>query len=308
MRIEELKKRFLESLANERYASPATLRAYESDLSQWIDGLSQKNVIQVQDFATKANAALFRNILAKIGAGLSAASLGRKTASLRSFLKFTFKKKYFSCDYSYLVPKPKIPKHFPKPLKAHQVVEFLDSMDSCQPADLRDRALFELLYGSGLRVSEVAELRMADLDLTRRWVRVFGKGSKERLVPLSTISIEKMSLWIKYRESLHPTHSYLFLNFRDHERLSARSVDRVLKSRFGKGVSPHTFRHSYATHLLRGGADLRVIQELLGHESLKTTQKYTHVDLGELKADYEAASQGTLMSSLGSKKIKESSS
>ncbi len=163
----------------------------------------------------------------------------------------------------------------------------------------RDLAMFELLYSSGLRVGELVSLRVQDLDLNNGWVRVIGKGNKERYVPVGSRAVAALMAYLPIRSLLKSAtgvlenQSALFLNFRG-ARLSSRSVRRILKaflssSGIARDVSPHAFRHSFATHLLHGGADLRSIQELLGHSSLSTTQRYTKVDLGQLMSVYDRA-------------------
>lgn len=169
------------------------------------------------------------------------------------------------------------------------MTELLEAPDPAHPLGRRDRALLELIYGAGLRVSEAVALDRASVDLTGGWVRVLGKGMRTRNVPFGPPAGEALSLYLKTRLDLAP-HSPLFTNYRG-TRLTSRSVARIVAKQLvrvssSKTLSPHGLRHSFATHLLAKGADLRVIQELLGHSRLSTTQRYTHVDLGTLLKDY----------------------
>jgi integrase/recombinase XerC len=187
-----------------------------------------------------------------------------------------------------LVPTPKAKNKLPRFLKIEEVENVIDAPDTTTRLGRRDRALLELMYASGLRVSEAVGLDVGDLDLEKGWVRVLGKGSKERMVPFGPPAAEALRAYLADRSSNEGPA--LFLNYRG-TRLTSRSVARLLarnlvKAAVAKTLSPHGLRHSFATHLLAAGADLRTIQELLGHSNLSTTQRYTHVDLGGLLDEY----------------------
>ena len=189
------------------------------------------------------------------------------------------------------MPTPKARRSLPKFLKVEEMLELIHAPDSATPLGRRDRALFEVLYGAGIRVSEAVGLNLDDLDLQGGWIRVLGKGSKERQVPLGSPALSAVRDYLKDPDSPRDSSEHaLFVNFRG-GRLTSRSVARILARHLvrlasAKSLSPHGMRHSFATHLLAAGADLRTIQELLGHSRLSTTQRYTHVDLGTLLDEY----------------------
>lgn len=293
--LKQIFARFLRTLETQKYASSQTVRAYANDLNLWANEFARRGIHTAEDITKNAKPILFREIVGKWGEAVEGSTLVRRNAALRSCLKYAFKEGFFDRDLGFLIPKPKTKKFLPTTYRPHQLDEFLNSLSGDDRSQTRDRAMFELMYGSGLRVSEVVELRVSDLDLDQEWVRVFGKGSKERTVPISLESKKALLNWMSVRSQIGIEHDFVFLNFRDNRKISARSIDRILKRRWNKGVSPHQLRHSFATHLLSGGADLRAIQEMLGHESLKTTQKYTHLDLEQLKVEYERAADRTPM-------------
>jgi integrase/recombinase XerC len=193
-----------------------------------------------------------------------------------------------------LVPTPKAKRGLPRFLKIDEARELVEAPDLTTHLGRRDRALFELLYGCGLRVSEAVGLNIGDVDLTGEWVKVLGKGSKERMIPFGSQAREAVESYLREREGKAPGRKDpLFVNFKG-TRLSTRSVARILTKHLiriasSKSLSPHGLRHSFATHLLSKGADLRSIQEMLGHVQLSTTQRYTHVDLGTLMNEYQGA-------------------
>jgi integrase/recombinase XerC len=189
-----------------------------------------------------------------------------------------------------LIPTPKLKRRLPRFLKIEEVLELIHAPDISTQLGRRDRALFEILYGCGLRVGEVVALNLEHIDLSSKWVRVMGKGSKERMVPFGNPALEALNLYLQDRNCASNGSEPLFVNFLG-TRLSARSVGRILNKHLvrlasAKSLSPHGLRHSFATHLLAAGADLRTIQEMLGHSRLSTTQRYTHVDLGTLVDAY----------------------
>ncbi len=287
---------FSDYLSLERLSSPHTTRAYQSDLLQWADLLSKKRGIStLEALDAQWSPELTRSYLAELYDTHERSSLSRKLSAIRSFLRFLKKRGLTQKAVPLGISGPKLKPALPHFLKIEEARELIESPDSSTRLGRRDRALFELLYGSGLRVSEAVGLNWVGLDLEKNWVLVLGKGSKERQVPLSACARQAL---LGYREAESSLGALLgpedpvFRNFRG-SRLSARSVARILRKHLvrialARDLSPHGLRHSFATHLLAAGADLRSIQEMLGHTLLSTTQRYTHVDLGTLFDDYRS--------------------
>jgi integrase/recombinase XerC len=310
-------KAFLKYLALNRNVSPHTARAYDSDLSQFLSHLAAGRGVKVRELTP---AHLDRDaIRAFLGsahaAGQSRATAARKLAAIRTFIRYLRREGLMDADPGALVATPKREIRMPAHLSEKEMTELLDAPDRDHPLSRRDLAILELFYASGLRLSELAGLNLQDLDLSSKRTRVLGKGGKERLVPFNTSTAKAIREYLKDRELLvrqarvaAPRRSKasapaplrrgrddepLFVNFRG-GRLTVRSIDRLVRryasaTERGGGVSPHALRHSFATHLLQRGADLRVIQELLGHSRLSTTQRYTHVNMAQLLDVYKKA-------------------
>lgn len=283
--------KFLEVLEIQRKVSSHTLRAYGGDLADWAGAMRELGFANLAALDGGLKPLHLRSYLAKKVATHEKSSLCRKLSAIRSFLKYARNETWISRDVGALVPSPKLSRHLPKFLRIDEAKELIEAPDSATVLGRRDRAIFELLYGSGLRVSEAVGLEVKGLDLTEGWVRVFGKGSKERTIPITPAAIEAIEAMLGDRAV--DAKSPLFTNFRG-GRLTSRSVARILAKHLiriaaSRAISPHGLRHSFATHLLAAGADLRGIQELLGHAQLSTTQRYTHVDLGGLVDEYRAA-------------------
>jgi len=285
---------FTESLAHVRGSSPHTVKAYVSDVRAFIRYLEGAG----RDLVT-ADHGTIRGWLGTLAVDHAPRSRARALASVRALYRFLVTTARVPSNPARTVRSPKLPTRLPRVLPVDEVFAVLTVPGKEGPLGLRDRALFELLYGSGLRVSEACGLDVDDLDLRSRTVRVLGKGRKERLCPMNAGCITALRRWLERRGELlaRPAPGQdpaaLFLNHRG-GRLTARSVARhldrtVLQLALQRKVSPHALRHSFATHLLAGGADVRVIQELLGHASLSTTQRYTHVDLRRLMEAYDRA-------------------
>jgi len=283
-------------LRAERNVSPHTRRAYLSDVLQLIDYVGESTS------PAKVTIAEIRGFLAGFHARCQPATLGRKLAAIRSFFRFLVRENRCALDPTAGVATPRIPKRLPNPLPVDDCISVIEAEapggGKSQARSLRDRALVELLYGAGLRVGEVASLDVRDVDLHRGDVRVCGKGGKERVVPLPAAAREAIDAYLTFRRSPGLLAQPLFTALRPRSdgarRLGVRDIRRVLRSRArSAGVSdrvyPHRLRHSYATHLLDMGADLREIQELLGHASLSTTEKYTAVSAEHLLAVYDRA-------------------
>jgi integrase/recombinase XerC len=278
---------FLAFLKHEKNASPHTLAGYERDLRQVAAYLKEREVRW-----DKAGHVILRGWLAELHEKKrKKSSIGRKLAALRSFYDFCLRKRWIDENPAKLLARPRQEKRVPSFLSEGEAAELLDLPWSNEPLDLRDRAILELLYATGIRVSELVGIETADIHLGERLVRVRGKGKKERIIPFGNKAREALEDYRRVRAGLAGGGDAFFLNYRG-GRLTARSVERMVRkyirrTAVARKISPHSLRHSFASHLLGRGADLRVIQELLGHASLATTQRYTHVDLQRLLSVYK---------------------
>ena len=314
--MQEQVSEFLEHLLLNENASAHTVRAYESDLAQFVafaakDAGRKRYDLTPADLTHLAIRAFLGDLQKR---GISRASAARKLAAIRTFARYLRREGVIDDDPSSLVGTPKREQRLPAHLGEAEMTRLLEMPDTSQPLGRRDRAILELFYASGLRLSELAGLDLEDVNLSSRIVRVLGKGRKERLVPFNRSTEAAIRGWLKDWEGLtqasigtekrgHSTFSKrssqkklsvpIFLNYAG-GRLSTRSVDRIVRkyvaacsTRFG--ISAHALRHSFATHLLQRGADLRAIQELLGHSRLSTTQRYTHVNATQMMEAYRKA-------------------
>ena len=286
---------YLGELRDQRHASPETLRAYRSDLEQFVGHLLVAHDGELPDLVAIDKVAV-RGFVARLSRdGVERSSIARKLSAVRAFLRHAVRRGVIEHNPAESVRAPKVPKRLPRDLTVDEVFALLEPIRGVDAASIRDRALLELLYATGLRVSELVGLDLGDMDLSTRVVRVLGKGRKERMVPFGKKAETAMRAWL--REALRLRErggapEAVFLNLRG-GRLTDRSVRRILSRRLREAavqarVSPHALRHSFATHLLAAGADLRAIQELLGHASLSTTQRYTHVSAEHLMKVYDA--------------------
>ncbi len=309
-------KKYLESFKNylefEKNCSPHTVRNYTSDLRQYLAFMAARKIktLEVDRLAV-------RSWLADLQRNIGKNSAGRKVASVRGFYRYLLREGEIDSNPMEEVSIPKPEKKLPKFLSVDDVFRLMESPKPyknpvakkliTKKLAIRDKAILELLYSSGLRVSELTGLNISDINIRAEMIKVLGKGNKERMIPIGSKAIEALSAYMKVKKDQAKTpnntsgdnknegkaREAVFLNYRG-DRLTSRSVARIVEKYLRKaGVpgtgSPHTLRHSFATHLLDSGADLRGIQELLGHASLSTTQKYTHITTDKLMEVYDKA-------------------
>ncbi|MCG6908431.1 MAG: tyrosine recombinase XerC [Desulfobacteraceae bacterium] len=303
---EKLIQGFLDSLAAEKGFSPNTCRAYRHDLEEFAAYLGWVPAGAAAPGAAAKSAPVgfdavdmltIRGFLGQLYRRNHKSTIARKLSALRTFFRYLLKLGLVASNPAEMVATPKQEKHLPAYLTVDDMFRLLEAITDDSLAGLRNRAIFETLYSCGLRVSELAGLGAADVDPGRRMVRVLGKGRKERIVPIGQKALAAIDAYRRRLESEAPASAAadgaLFLN-KFNRRLGTRSIARILDQLVRRcgllvPVSPHAIRHSFATHLLDAGADLRVVQELLGHQSLSTTQKYTHVSIERLMAAYDQA-------------------
>lgn len=291
---------FLDYLRLNRNVSPHTVAAYQADLTQFVAYASA--ALEGRPVVAQAiDVPLLRGYLAELHrVGQARTSVARKISALKAFTRYLRREGRLDTDPAAALVAPKREQTVPAHLTVPEMTQLLEAPDTTTPLGRRDRAILELFYASGLRLRELVGLDLQDLDLSQRVVRVMGKGRKERLVPFNTSTASALRAWYADRGALLRSRcghagavDAVFLNARG-GRLSARSVQVIVgryvagcSTRFG--ITPHALRHSFATHLLQRGADLRAIQELLGHVRLSTTQRYTHVNLAQLQEVYRQA-------------------
>ena len=282
-------KAFLVHLQNKNF-SPHTIRSYRADLQEFLLFFKKRNQNDLRYF-TSAN---IRSFLAALQTQHQPTrnTVLRKIASLRSFASFLLEQGQLERNPFKLLPAPKRERILPKFLSVEETERLLDTAAHSKHFAARDKALFELMYSSGLRRSEVTGLRVKDIDFFNGIVKVFGKGSKERLVPVTDAALDALKTYLACRKNPQPDDA-LFLN-KNGKPLTGDGLAYIFKntaiaSHLARKVTPHSLRHSFATHLLNNGCDLRSLQEMLGHKSLAATQVYTHVSLEKLKSVYDHA-------------------
>ncbi len=278
---------FLDYLAVEKSASAHTIRGYRGDLAEFVAFLRREGVTAPGNADARAVRAYLVSLHRR---GLGKASIGRKLASARSWLRFLARRGVIEQNPARQVRSPRAPRRLPSFLPKDESKDLLDRRPEPSEAGRRDHALLELLYATGIRVAECCGLDCDDLDRSRGTVRVLGKGDKERMVPVGEAALEAVDAYLAVRS--HRGRP-LFTNRRG-GRLTTRSMHRIVGQQAraigtSRRVTPHTLRHTFATHMLGEGADLRLIQELLGHSRLSTTQRYTHVSPEHLMKVYDAA-------------------
>ena len=287
---------FVEYLATQKHYSPHTVRAYQNDLEQFVEFLVEimrkPDPPSVED-TTKEEIRLFLGTL--IRHGMSKRSVARKLASIKAFFGYLSRNGSIKSDPTITLYAPKLDKHLPEFLREEEMMNALDTIETHSAMGVRDRAILELFYGTGMRLSELVTIDLSHVDFTSGIVRIFGKGRKERVLPMGRHVGEVLRQYLTRRVEFHPKagDQSLFLN-RSGERISPRGVQILVKKRLQqvsekKKLSPHMLRHTFATHLLDRGADLNAVKELLGHASLSTTQMYTHLTLDRLKKVYRRA-------------------
>lgn len=295
--MNEALQQFERHLKGEKNASLHTLKNYLGDIRQFVAFLDQRYPNTVRNGLKglpTIDIAILRVFLSDLFKSHGATSVARKLSTLRTFFAYCLRQGWMENNPAKEVKSPKIPKRVPKFLTVDEIFILLAAPKGGGSLEIRDKAILELFYASGLRLSELVGLNVDDISLNARTVRLIGKGDKERMVPVGEKAIGSLRNYIEKRVTLIPTGAQtkaLFLN-KSGGRLSARAVERLLdkylkRAGIQKKVTPHVLRHTFATHMLNQGADMRGIQELLGHASLSTTQRYTHVELDKLTEVYD---------------------
>ena len=294
MTLDEAISEFINFAKIERDYSAHSITAYAKDLNELIVYLDEE---KYPDDISKVDFFALRGFVATLyDRSLSKSSIERKIASIKSFFKFLYKKSILEENPARMIKFPKKEKKLPSVFNIDDIFKLLDMVDISSPMGLRDGLILEMLYGTGVRVSELAGLNVTDVDLQGERILVRGKGKKERIIPISPQVARMIDDYYKVMPDIvskgHNIESKAFIINRLGSRMTDRTIRRVvdeylIKAGLPLDYSPHSFRHTFATHMLEGGADLRSIQELLGHESLSTTQRYTHLDLASLLKVYD---------------------
>lgn len=291
---------FKSYLIAEKSASPHTVSSYLIDLYQFVQFLRESGHGEAQDTLHPKNIdrLAIRSFLGYLYENaVSGATMARKLSTLSSFFRFLCREGVVETNAAKTIPSPKKDQRLPSYLSVDEIFRLLDLPDRESFSGARDGAILELFYSTGIRISELVGIRMQDLHLPQRMVKVRGKGKKERLLPMGQKSADRLEDYIEFRgqrsAKLRPAPEELFLNCRS-QGISVRGVRKILEkyikhNNFTGKISPHSLRHSFATHMLDAGADLRSIQEMLGHSSLSTTQKYTHLTIDRLAEAYDNA-------------------
>ncbi len=284
-----LLRRYMAYLRLEKSFSENTLDAYRSDLQKMLNYYSEEGI----DFRTVTLGQLDHFAAWLMDLGVGQRSVGRILSGVRSFYRFLVLEREIETDPTELLESPRLGKHLPEVLSVEEIDAIEAAIDLTRPEGVRDYAIVEVLYGCGLRVSELCGLRLTDLSLEEGFIHVHGKGNKDRLVPISQSAVQRLEAWFEVRgeaDIKRGEEDFVFISPIRGKRLSRITVFHNIKqlaalAGIRKNLSPHTFRHSFATHLLQGGANLRAIQAMLGHESIGTTEIYMHVDRQHLKEE-----------------------
>jgi integrase/recombinase XerD len=280
--------RYLEHVLIEKGLSENSLSGYSADLTSLLVFLREK-AFRLEDLTDRT---LFLYLTFLRAKGLQSRSLARHLSSLRGFFAFALDQRWYKEDPGHLLENPKLPKKLPEFLSREEISRVLALPDTSTRLGMRDKAMLELLYAAGLRVSELIQMKVLDYDAQTGLLRVFGKGAKERLVPIHYVAQDVLNRYLQNtRPTFRPAEDCMFLN-RSGKGLTRQGVWKLIKNYAVKAdikrsISPHTFRHSFATHLLEGGADLRTVQLLLGHSDITATEIYTHIQAGRLKSIHQ---------------------
>ncbi len=303
MLLHDLIEQFIEYLRHQKRYSLHTIRNYQIDLRQFSEFVALREARSEGENSDAGigmiDSQVIRTYLGSLYGRFRRSTIARKLSAVRSFFLFLERKGLTKWNPAADIATPKLEKYMPTYLLVDEVFRLLERPEREKPLGLRDLAILEVLYSCGFRVSELEALTISSIDFDERLVRVIGKGDKERIVPIGRQALQAVRNYLEATQYLRRSNVYisrdepLFINFRG-GALSGRSIGRIIKkyaieSGLTADVSPHSMRHTFATHLLDGGADLRAVQELLGHESLSTTQKYTHVSLDRLMEVYDKA-------------------
>jgi integrase/recombinase XerD len=286
----KLIERFIHYLAVERGLALNTLESYQRDLTQYVTFLERSNISDLNQ-TRRANIIAYLADMQRKGRATS--TISRNLASLRAFYSFLLRDGLIDGDPTTNLESPKIEKRLPKVLTVSEVEALLEGPDYGTVAGIRDKAMLELLYATGIRVSELVSLNLSDVNLNMGFLKCYGKGSKERIIPLGSVALKTVSDYVmrsRVKLMRDQSEESLFLNHHG-QRLSRQGFWKIIKkyanaARINKEITPHTLRHSFATHLLENGADLRAVQEMLGHADISTTQIYTHLTKSRLKEVY----------------------
>ena len=287
--MKEILSKFLEYLEYQKEYSSNTLKAYETDILQFLNFLKKGKIRSFKEVEYR----VFLDFISSLKSDerYTEKSIARKVASIKAFFKFLHSRRLIKNNPALLLYTPKVPEKLPDFLSEEEVVKIIESPKGSSWQTLRDRAILELLYSTGIRVGELVSLTLKDINFVDETIKVKGKGKKERIVPVGTPAMKALIEYIEQKP--YSKVDAVFLN-KYGKTLTERSVERLVdkyskKAGIGKKVTPHTFRHSFATHMLNRGADLRTVQELLGHERITTTQIYTHLTLEKLREFYNKA-------------------
>ncbi|MBL7135002.1 MAG: tyrosine recombinase XerC [Candidatus Marinimicrobia bacterium] len=296
MTVEVLIDKFLRYLKQERGYSDYTVEAYQSDVRQFLDFYAEySNTVPVK--ISEVNKIGIRHFLGMLSeSGLEMSSISRKLASLKAFFKFLARQGYISGNPAAMVKSPKTKKHLPVVLSEEQVSKVMEIPDAISFVGLRNRLILELLYSTGIRLGELISLNIGDVNFNKMTICVFGKGSKERIVPFGKKVKTALDNYLKIRQTVLVSvtlESPLLVSTRD-RRIARQTVQKAVRKLLEEvseqeHLSPHVLRHSFASHLLDHGADLNAVKDLLGHNSLSTTQLYTHIQIGKIKEVYKQA-------------------
>jgi len=287
--MKKILSKFLEYLEYQKEYSSNTLKAYETDILQFLNFLKKGKIRSFKEVEYR----VFLDFISSLKSDerYTEKSIARKVASIKAFFKFLHSRRLIKNNPALLLYTPKVPEKLPDFLSEEEVVKIIESPKGSSWQTLRDRAILELLYSTGIRVGELVSLTVKDINFADETIKVKGKGKKERIVPVGTPAMKALIEYIEQKP--YSRVDAVFLN-KYGKTLTERSVERLVdkyskKAGIGKKVTPHTFRHSFATHMLNRGADLRTVQELLGHERITTTQIYTHLTLEKLREFYNKA-------------------